>query len=488
VSGEETTNRAGIDVEDFGILFERFLEVVVHGRRRSSPLAELLTAHLGVDPSSLSVVVEPMTSAQRPNLQVAVDAFLATAGRESTLVGVQSPNRAHEGVSFAQALQREWCMLSVGTPEFSEISLGEGEVLPCLDYGIYLVEDADARLAILVSKAAAYDPRVQQRVEVIAQTPERASETIAELRRLMRERNVYRGKIVRFEANDQLGGVTAVIQSLPRVTREQVVLEPSTLERIERQTLVFSEHRLALLAAGRHLRRGLLLHGPPGTGKTHTLSYLIGAAQGWTAILISGWGFRMLSDAVALARELQPAIVVLEDVDLVAEDRALHQEAGQGPLLFDLLNEMDGLENDADIVFALTTNRVDVLERALIERPGRIDLAVEIRLPDAAGRRRLIELYAQGLDLQVNDLAPIIAETDGMSASFVKELLRRATLLSAVAGSAPTITDEHLRDALDELRDTRIRVPDGLDGSKSVHSRAGSRATDDFESGGQSQL
>ena len=458
MSGEDATIRAGVNVEDFGVLFERFLELVVQGRTRSSPLADLLTAHLGVEPSTLSVVVEPMTSAQRPNLQVALDAFLTTGARESTLVGVQSPNRAHEGVSFAQALQREWAMLSIATPEFSEISLGENDVLPCLDYGIYLVHEGDTRFAILVSKAAAYNPQIQQRVEVIAQTPERASETIAELRRLMRERNVYRGKIVRFEANDQLGGVTAVIQSLPHVSREQVVLNPPTLERIERQTLVFSEHRDSLLAAGRHLRRGLLLHGPPGTGKTHTLTYLIGAAQGWTAILISGWGFRMLSDAVALARELQPAIVVLEDVDLVAEDRALHHGAGQGPLLFELLNEMDGLESDADIVFALTTNRIDVLERALVERPGRIDLAVEIPLPDAEGRRRLIELYAHGLDLQADDLSPIIAETDGMSASFVKELLRRATLLSAVAGSAPTVTAHHLRDALDELRETQVRA------------------------------
>jgi hypothetical protein len=261
-------------------------------------------------------------------------------------------------------------MLAVGVPEFSEISLGKGEVLPCLDFGIYLVSDRAERFAILVSKAAAYNPQIQQRVEVIAQTPSRASQVVAELRRLMRERNVYRGKVVRFETNDQLGGVTAVIQSLPQVAREQVVLDPSTLERIERHTFVFSEHRAALLAAGRHLRRGLLLHGPPGTGKTHTLSYLIGAAQGWTAILVSGWGFGMLASAVALARELQPAIVVLEDVDLVAEDRGLHRQRGQGPLLFDLLNEMDGLENDADIVFALTTNRLEVLERALVERPG----------------------------------------------------------------------------------------------------------------------
>jgi cell division protease FtsH len=459
VSGDDATVRAGLNVEDFGALFERFLETVVQGRQRSSPLADLLAEHLEVDPSTLSVVVEPMTAAQRPNLQVALDAFLSAAGRESTLVGVQSPNRAHEGISFAQALQREWNMLSVGAPEFSEIALGEGDVLPCLDFGIYLVHEAGNRFAILVSKAAAYNPGIQQRVEVIAQTPERASETIAELRRLMRERNVYRGKVVRFEANTQLGGVTAIIQSLPRVTREQVVLAPSTLERIERQTLVFSRHRESLLAAGRHLRRGLLLHGPPGTGKTHTLTYLIGAAEGWTAILISGWGFRMLADAVALARELQPAIVVLEDVDLVAEDRDLQHDSGEGALLFELLNEMDGLENDADIVFALTTNRMAVLERALVERPGRIDLAVEIPLPDADGRRRLIELYAQGLDLQVEDLTPIIEGTDGVSASFVKELLRRATLLAAVAGAAPTVTGEQLRAALEELRDTQISLP-----------------------------
>ncbi|MDX6454087.1 MAG: hypothetical protein QOD48_194 [Gaiellaceae bacterium] len=458
MSGDDGDVRAGVSVEQFGLLFERFLETVVHDRTRSSPLPDLLRTHLGVDPSSLSVVVEAMTSAQRPNLQVAVDAFLAVPGRESSVVGLQSPNRAHEGVSFAQALQRQWGMLSVGVPEFSEISLGGGEVLPCLDFGIYLISDRAERFAILVSKGAAHNRQIQQRVEVIAQTPSRASEVVAELRRLMRERNVYRGKVVRFEANDQLGGVTAVIQSLPRVAREQVVLDPSTLERIERHTFVFSEHREALLAAGRHLRRGLLLHGPPGTGKTHTLSYLIGAAQGWTAILVSGWGFGMLESAVGLARELQPAIVVLEDVDLVAEDRGVHQHRGQGPLLFDLLNEMDGLENDADIVFALTTNRLDVLERALVERPGRIDLAVEIPLPDADGRRRLIELYAQGLDFRVVDLTSTIADTAGMSAAFIKELLRRSLLLAAVAGVAPTVADAQLRDALSELRDTRTSV------------------------------
>jgi ATP-dependent 26S proteasome regulatory subunit len=160
----------------------------------------------------------------------------------------------------------------------------------------------------------------------------------------------------------------------------------------------------------------------------------------------------MLSQAVGLARELQPAIVILEDVDLVAEDRSLSQGGEQGPLLFELLNEMDGLASDVDVVFALTTNRVETLERALVSRPGRIDLALEIPLPDAPGRRRLVELYARGLDLGGVDIEPIVAASEGVTASFIKELLRKAALLAAVDGTAPVVSSANLQLALVELQ------------------------------------
>ena len=84
-----------------------------------------------------------------------------------------------------------------------------------------------------------------------------------------------------------------------------------------------------------------------------------------------------------MARTLQPAMVVVEDVDLIAEERGKYP--GQHPLLFQLLNEMDGLAEDADVVFVLTTNRADLLEPALAARPGRVDQAVELGLPDAHG-------------------------------------------------------------------------------------------------------
>ena len=80
--------------------------------------------------------------------------------------------------------------------------------------------------------------------------------------------------------------------------------------------------------------------------------------------------------------------MVLEDVDLIAEHREMHM--GPQPLLFTLLDAMDGLTAEADVAFILTTNRADLLEAALSQRPGRVDLAVEIPLPDEAARRALL--------------------------------------------------------------------------------------------------
>lgn len=90
---------------------------------------------------------------------------------------------------------------------------------------------------------------------------------------------------------------------------------------------------------------------------------------------------------MTLARLLQPALVVIEDVDLIAREREDMRQPGEETLLNKLLNEMDGLREDADILFILTTNRPKCFEAALTARPGRIDQAIEFPLPDEVGRR-----------------------------------------------------------------------------------------------------
>ncbi|MBA2455681.1 MAG: AAA family ATPase, partial [Nocardioidaceae bacterium] len=150
-----------------------------------------------------------------------------------------------------------------------------------------------------------------------------------------------------------------------------MILDGDTLAAIHGPVVDVARNNKQLAAAGQHLKRGVLLYGPPGVGKTHTIRFLISKLTDATVIQLSGSALRLISEACSVARTLQPSIVVVEDVDLIAEDRGMRP--GGHSLLFQLLNEMDGLAEDSDVVFLLTTNRADLLEPALAARPGRVD-------------------------------------------------------------------------------------------------------------------
>jgi ATP-dependent 26S proteasome regulatory subunit len=248
-----------------------------------------------------------------------------------------------------------------------------------------------------------------------------------------------------------MGEIKVNFHRLPRVQHDDIILDPGLLERIERQTLGFTAQREKLLAAGRHLKRGLLLHGPPGTGKTLIAMYLASQSGERTVLLLTGVTQALIRPTCSMARALQPAIVILEDVDLVAEERTRHEHGCASPLLFDLLNEMDGLADDADVLFLLTTNRPDILEPALAARPGRVDQAFEIPLPNAECRKRLFELYSKGMTTRVSDLSKFVERTESASGAFIRELMRKAALFAAEADGDIVVEDRHLDEALREL-------------------------------------
>ncbi len=294
-------------------------------------------------------------------------------------------------------------------------------------------------------------------VHVVADQPAAAASIGAELRALAIEHNMFRGQVLSF-AHDMFGERASALQfhRRPRVSEDEVILPTETMTTIQRQVVGVARHRERLLAARQHLKRGLLLYGPPGVGKTHAVRYLIGQLTEVTILELSGDSLGAIAEACSVARTLQPAMIVVEDVDLIAEDRGHYP--GSNPLLFQLLNEMDGLAEDTDIVFLLTTNRADVLEPALAARPGRVDQAVALDLPDAAARRQLFALYRGGLDVDESNLDAVIDRTDGVTASFLKELLRRAALVAADEdsdGQRLAVSAAQLDRALDELMETR---------------------------------
>jgi ATP-dependent 26S proteasome regulatory subunit len=158
----------------------------------------------------------------------------------------------------------------------------------------------------------------------------------------------------------------------------------------------------------------------------------------------------LIQTVAAMARKLAPSMVVLEDVDLVAQERTT-PGFGARPVLFELLNEMDGLRDDEDVIFVLTTNRPDILEPALAARPGRIDLAIELPLPDAEGRRRLLDLYSRGLTLEGVDTSGLAERTEGATPAYIKELLRKAMLRALDGGSGTVLRQADIDAALEEL-------------------------------------
>jgi hypothetical protein len=308
-----------------------------------------------------------------------------------------------------------------------------GVTRACVQYGLYLVTDGDNRLALLLRGPD--DSTKQATLEVAGADEAAAQRVVDQVRRLAITHNVFRGQVIAFGGEMFGHGRGGELRFLdrPRLDRESVILPPAVIDGVERQVLGVARHAGQLLASGQHLKRGVLLHGAPGTGKTHTVRYLLGRLPGVTVVVLSGYGLQWIAEACSVARMLQPSVVVVEDVDLIAEERG--PRTGQHPLLFQLLNEMDGLGEDANVTFLLTTNRPELLETALAARPGRVDHAVELPFPDAEARRKLIELYRGNLVLDLSDPEEMVSRTDGVTASFLKELLRRAALLAAEAAT-----------------------------------------------------
>jgi len=337
------------------------------------------------------VVARELAAFEHVNLQTAVEAWSAMAGRRVDVRGVAIPPH-YGGVWLQQLVSGEALPpLRLSAPGLVDLPNGPRSTLACLRLALLLVEDDRGRYVLLLQGPSEHQPNIT--VEVAGLPVPTAQEVLAELDELRDRLNVYRGHLLDVTVTP-MGTIDLQFVEHPDLDRGDVILPDEVLCRIERHALSVADHRASLLAAGQHLKRGLLLYGPPGTGKTHTTRYLLGRMTDYTRLVLTGRALVAVGSVAALARDLHPAVVVLEDVDLVAEDRSFGPAAS--PVLFDLLDAMDGGAPDADLLFLLTTNRADLLEPALAARPGRVDVAVEISLPDATGRQRLLDLRAAG--------------------------------------------------------------------------------------------
>lgn len=435
------------DVQSFLSAFQKMSEAAARftmARVDGDVLADRLAAHLGVRPSSLPVVTEVVTPLRVIDADVALEHVVAAFGGGEALGIGGGDQRWH--MSLSEMLQNsQWNPFPIGPIDYVAQATGPDSERNVVLFGLRLFVVDGVPVAIL---QRGMNPQygAEPKLEILSPEPATTVRVLEEIRAAMTTHSVLRGKVVSFSASPfepGSGGVTFLPR--PQIGEDAIVLPAGLLHRVRRHVLGIGERAAELRALGQHLKRGVLLYGPPGTGKTLTVRHLVGQSEA-TVIMLAGRGLAAIGLAAATARALEPAIVVLEDCDLIAEER---DPMTSSPMLFEVLDALDGLAADADVTFLLTTNRVDALEPALAQRPGRVDLAVEVPLPDEASRRALLDVYASHLSFSTAALDETARRTAGTTASFARELVRRAVLSAAEAGRQ--VGDTDLLEAVSEI-------------------------------------
>jgi ATPase family associated with various cellular activities (AAA)/ATP-dependent Clp protease adaptor protein ClpS len=389
----------------------------------------------------------------RADVQAAIDRLFSAS--PIRFFGIHEQHR-YETLTIATLTRDGRDAPAIAPAQYHDVDIGENEPVKCLQNGLWLCRTEGLRYAVVLSTHREYGYESGIRIEIAvpagAEGGEFVQRCFSELESAVSVARCYRGKILSLDGDSDYRGRSkgVMVHKLPSVRREDVVLPEATLKLLDRNVLNFVGSRAQLRRLGQSTRKGILLYGPPGTGKTHTIRYLASNLPGHTTLIITAEQVTLLAHYMNLARLLQPAIVVIEDVDLIARDR---DEMGpcEESLLNGLLNQMDGLKEDADILFILTTNRPEQLEGALASRPGRIDQAIEVPLPDDVGREKLIQLYGKGLPLGDAVVGEAAERTKGVSAAFIKELMRRIAQASIARDGGTTVKADDISEALDDM-------------------------------------
>ena len=211
--------------------------------------------------------------------------------------------------------------------------------------------------------------------------------------------------------------------------------------------------------------KGVLLTGPPGTGKTmlakaianSTSATFLGLVGSELAQKYIGEGGRLVRELFDLAKEKAPAIIFIDEIDSIGSKRLDSSTSGDREVqrtLMQLLSEMDGFESTQNVKIIAATNRPELLDKALL-RPGRFDRIIEIGLPDSSARNKILKILTNSMPLGKSiKLKNIANKTEGFSGAELKALVMEAGI-KAISEGQESVTESDFSLALSTIEDNR---------------------------------
>jgi len=298
-------------------------------------------------------------------------------------------------------------------------------------------------------------------IEVVAPHFKQAEQVLATLLDMAVQQSIYRCKVLRavfdgetsgrFSDEEIDSGLDLIFYPELPVGDAAIVLEDEQRGVIERTIIDFHRRRSDLVGLGLPAKRGVLFYGPPGTGKTYTCKYIAGRLDGVTTLVVTGHALVHMKTVCALARTFQPALVLLEDVDLVFANRELN---AFNTVLGEFIDQLDGFGETDQVIFILTTNAIERVEGAIKDRPGRVSQCIYFGPPSAPLRQRYLQTLLAPYDTPGLDMERLVAQTEGVSQAFLKELVFRAVQLSGAAPNGSgrlSLGGQHFAQALHDM-------------------------------------
>ena len=237
-----------------------------------------------------------------------------------------------------------------------------------------------------------------------------------------------------------------------------IVLEPGVREKIESNIIDFFNKRDIYEKNGIPFKRGIMLEGPPGTGKTLISKILANEVKDVTFILATAADIESaeeISNLFKMARRYSPTLVFMEDVDFFAQNRS---ESSFARVTGELLTQLDGIEDNNGIVVVATTNHQEMLDEAIVHRPGRFDVMVHIGELGLENRVKLLNRFLSGRQKTEDvDFYRIAEKCEGFTGSHIKELANSVCILAINSNSLDDsgyiiLLNEHFEEAIEGIK------------------------------------